>query len=58
MPILGMPTDMFVVFVATLLAGSLGAIHFVVVHVVMGKPVAENIREESSAGLDGGDGGA
>jgi hypothetical protein len=49
---------MFVVFVATLLAGSLGAIHFVVVHVVMGKPVAENIREESSAGLDGGDGGA
>ena len=35
---------MFLVFVATLIAGSLGAIHFTVVHVIMGKPVEENIR--------------
>lgn len=37
----GMPTSMFLVFVATILAGSLGAIHFVVVHVLMGRPFAE-----------------
>ena len=38
MTILGLPLSMFLVFVATILAGSLGAIHFVVVHVVMGRP--------------------
>jgi hypothetical protein len=55
MSVLGMPTSMFLVFVATILAGSLGAIHFVVVHVLMGKPVAENIRESpGGAGSSGG----
>lgn len=38
---LGLPTSMFLVFVATVLAGSLGAIHYVIVHVVLGKPFAE-----------------
>lgn len=47
MSYLGMPLDMFLVFVATILAGSLAAIHYVVVHVIMGKPVEENIRDES-----------
>ena len=37
----GMPTSMFWVFVATVLAGSLGAIHFVIWHVILGKPFAE-----------------
>lgn len=50
MAILGMPTGMFLVFVATLLAGSLGAIHYVVVHVIMGEPFDENIRDNSVAG--------
>lgn len=54
MTILGMPTAMFLVFLATLLAGSIGAIHFLTVHVIMGKPVAEDIRTESPATTDGG----
>lgn len=41
MPTLGLPTPMFVIFVATVLAGSLGAIHYVIVHMVMGRPFAE-----------------
>ena len=44
MSVLGMPTDMFVVFVLTLLAGSIGAIHYTVVHIIMGRPVDETIR--------------
>jgi hypothetical protein len=32
---------MFLVFVATVLAGSLGAIHYLVVHVLLGRPFAE-----------------
>jgi hypothetical protein len=44
MSVLGMPTDMFIVFVLTLLAGSIGAIHYTVVHVIMGRPVDETIR--------------
>lgn len=54
MTVLGMPTEMFLVFVATLVAGSLGAVHYVIVHVIMGKPVAENIREEPVRETDGG----
>ncbi len=52
MTVLGMPLDMFLVFAATILAGSLGAIHYVVVHVVMGKPVNEHIR--GKAATEGG----
>lgn len=55
MSVLGMPTEMFLVFVATLVAGSLGAAHFVIVHVIMGKPIEENIREEPPRATDGGD---
>ena len=43
--ILGMPTAMFLIFVATLVAGCLGAIHYVTVHVIMGRPVDEYIRQ-------------
>ncbi|WP_101295786.1 hypothetical protein [Halegenticoccus soli] len=50
MSVLGMPTEMFLIFTATLLAGSLGAIHYVTVHVIMGKPVDEYIREEPPTG--------
>ncbi len=41
MPTFGLPTSMFLVFVATILAGSLGAIHYLIVHVIMGRPFAE-----------------
>lgn len=41
MPTLGLPTPMFLIFVATVLAGSLGAIHYVVVHIILGRPFAE-----------------
>ncbi|GEM_PF-2319226 len=39
--VLGMPTEMFVVFVATVVAGSLGAIHFVIFHLLMGRPYGD-----------------
>ena len=47
MSVLGMPLEMFLVFAATLIAGSLGALHYVVVHVLMGKPVDESGLEET-----------
>lgn len=47
MSVLGMPLGMFLVFAATLIAGSLGALHYVVVHVLMGKPVDESGLEET-----------
>lgn len=47
MSVLGMPTGMFLVFAATLVAGSLGTAHYVIVHVIMGQPVDENIREDA-----------
>lgn len=41
MTTLGMPTSMFLVFVATVLAGSLGAIHFVVFHIILRRPFGD-----------------
>jgi photosystem II stability/assembly factor-like uncharacterized protein len=37
----GMPTSMFLVFLATVLAGSLGAIHYLIVHVLLRRPFAD-----------------
>lgn len=48
MTVVGMPTSMFLVFVATILAGSMGAIHYVVVHVILGKPVNERIIDRDA----------
>lgn len=56
MPTLGLPTPMFVIFVATVLAGSLGAIHYVIVHVVMGRPFAEIPPPVVVDAEDGGEG--
>ena len=57
MEILGLPLPMFLVFVGTVLAGSLGAIHYVIVHVIMGKPFAEIppplVRQEAARGPAG-----
>ena len=39
--VLGMPTEMFLVFAATVVAGSLGAIHFVIFHLLMGRPYGD-----------------
>lgn len=36
-----MPLSMFLVFVATVLAGSIGALHYVVVHVILGRPFGD-----------------
>ena len=47
MTVFGMPTSMFVVFIATILAGSMGAIHYVVVHMILGKPVNERIIDRA-----------
>lgn len=41
MTVLGMPLSMFLVFAATVLAGSLGAIHYVIVHMLLGRPFAD-----------------
>lgn len=43
--ILGLPTGMLVVFVLTLLGGSVGAIHYLTVHVLLGKSVARTIGD-------------
>jgi hypothetical protein len=41
MTVLGMPLSMFLVFVATILAGSLGAIHYVIFHMILKRPFAD-----------------
>lgn len=52
MTILGLPFPMFMVFVVTILAGSLGAIHYTIVHIVLGKPFGdEGDRHEKRQGL-------
>ena len=38
MTVLGLPLAMFLVFVATILAGSIGALHYLIVHRLMGRP--------------------
>lgn len=38
MTVIGLPTTTFAMIIATLLAGCLGAIHYVVVHKLLGKP--------------------
>lgn len=52
MTVFGMPDSMFLVFVATLLAGSLGAVHYVVVHVLLGKPVNDLTPDRAAEGSD------
>lgn len=39
--VFGLPTETFLVFVATLLAGSIGMVHYLIVHVFLGKPVGD-----------------
>lgn len=48
---LGMPPSMFLVFAAVVLAGSLGAIHYVVAHLLLGRPFGD----EPVPGADAGD---
>ncbi len=43
MTVIGMPLEMFLVFVATIAAGSLAAVHYLIVHVLMGRPPEENV---------------
>lgn len=46
MTVFGLPTVTFVMAVATILAGSLGAIHYVVVHKIRGKPFPDGEARE------------
>ena len=48
---LGLPPAMFWIFVAVVLAGSLGAIHYVLAHVLGDRPFAEG----PPRGLGGGE---
>ncbi|KYH24534.1 hypothetical protein HAPAU_35170 [Halalkalicoccus paucihalophilus] len=50
MTVLGMPLEMFLVFVATILAGSIGAIHYVIVHIILGRPIEEPLTDQTAAG--------
>lgn len=52
MTVLGMPLSMFLVFVATLIAGSVGGIHYVVVHVLLGRPVNDVTTDNSIHGSE------
>ncbi|RZV06457.1 hypothetical protein BDK88_3456 [Natrinema hispanicum] len=52
MTVIGMPVSMFIVFVATLVAGSLGAIHYVVVHVLLGRPVNDVTTDQTIDGSE------
>jgi ABC-type transport system involved in cytochrome c biogenesis permease subunit len=54
--VLGMPTEMALVFAATLMAGSLGAIHFLVAHVWLKRPFGDESDDTQGAGVDPGEG--
>lgn len=43
MTVLGLPLSMFLVFVATIVAGSLGAVHFLIVHMIMKRPFPDEM---------------
>jgi len=49
---LGLPLSMFLVFAIVILAGSLGAIHYLIVHVLLRRPFGD----ELPAGLAGTEG--
>lgn len=52
MTVLGLPLSMFLVFVATLVAGSLGAIHYTIVHIIGKRPFGdEDLRRRRLEGL-------
>ncbi|GAA0471252.1 hypothetical protein GCM10008985_30180 [Halococcus dombrowskii] len=63
MTIFGMPDPTFVVFVGTILAGSIGAIHYVLTYVILGKSIKsvdqgstpETANPEKERIADGGD---
>jgi hypothetical protein len=48
----GLPPAMLLVFVATILAGSLAAIHYVVVHILMGRPFGDEVEPAGPEGVD------
>jgi hypothetical protein len=60
MTTLGMPTSMFLVFAATIAAGSLGAIHYVIYHIILDRPFGDEDdeiekRDPGDRTSDGGD---
>ncbi|SEH12378.1 hypothetical protein SAMN04487967_0781 [Natronorubrum sediminis] len=60
MTVFGMPESMFLIFVATIIAGNLGALHYVIVHVLLGKPFGdeddvEETEEEAKPVIEAGE---
>lgn len=51
---LGLPSPMFVVFLLVILAGSLGAIHYLIVHVLLRRPFGDE-PVDTSSGIDRGE---
>jgi hypothetical protein len=54
MTILGLPTSMFLVFMLTILAGCLGAIHYTIVHIILKRPFGdenEAIQKRDERGM-------
>lgn len=53
MTVFGLPTATFAMVIATVLAGSLGMIHYLLVHKLMGKPFSgsEGTETETQAGM-------
>lgn len=52
MTVFGLPTVTFAMVIATVLAGSLGMIHYLVVHKFMGKPFPGEAGTGAETGTD------
>jgi hypothetical protein len=48
--IFGLPTEMTLVFFATILAGSLGAIHYVIFHILLKRPFPDEVETAPGTG--------
>lgn len=46
--VLGMPTEMFLIFAATVLAGSLGAIHYLIAYVWLKRPFGDEQENDGA----------
>ena len=46
MTILGLPTSMFLIFALTIVAGSLGAIHYTIMHIILKRPFGDEAMKQ------------
>lgn len=45
---IGMPLEMVLVFLATIVAGCMGAVHYIIVHVIGGKPFKDELEGQDA----------